>query len=142
MDETLDLYRYIAEDKGVRLEVVSSDDCELQADPVRLRQVLANLLDNAIKYSDAQGLVRLSWNISSDQVMLEIADEGMGISLEDQAHVFERLYRADKSRGVPGMGLGLSLVKAVVEAHNGTIGLVSNPGHGCRVRIEFPRKTP
>lgn len=138
-EQSLDLYRYHAEDKGIRLELIAATDSRMVADPVRLRQVLANLLDNAIKYTAEGGCVQLSWSLSADRILIEVADDGIGISAEDQPRVFERLYRADKSRNEPGMGLGLSLVKAVVDAHCGEIRLISQLGKGCRVQVDLPR---
>lgn len=138
-EQTVELYRYIAEDKGIRVEVIHRSDSRLVADPVRLRQVLGNLLDNAIKYTASGGHVQVRWGLNADRILLEVADDGIGISVADQQRVFERLYRADKSRNEPGMGLGLSLVKAVVEAHCGEIRLISQVGQGCRVQVELPR---
>lgn len=139
VEQTVELYRYIAEDKGIHLEIMPTSDSRMVADPVRLRQVLGNLLDNAIKYTENGGCVQIHWTLTADGIMFEVADNGIGISIEDQQRVFERLYRADKSRNEPGMGLGLSLVKAVVEAHCGEIRLISQVGQGCRVQVELPR---
>ncbi len=138
-EQSVELYRYLAEDKGIRIELASCSDSRLEADPVRLQQVLGNLLDNAIKYSDPDGRIRIRWHNTTERVVLEVADEGIGITSADQSQVFERLYRADKSRAEPGMGLGLSLVKAIVAAHGGQIRLRSQIGQGCQIQIDLPR---
>jgi len=139
VEETVELYSYLAEDKGVEIEIDSNRVVSLMADPVRLRQVLGNLLDNAIKYSEPGGKVSIRWSQLENQVVLEICDQGSGIAPEDQERVFDRLYRADESRTEPGMGLGLSLVKAVVQAHRGEIHLMSKPGHGSEFQVILPQ---
>ena len=84
-----------------------------------MRQAFANLLDNALKYTPEGGNVRLSCAVESGRVTVRVRDTGMGIPPDEQPRIWERLYRGDKSRSQRGLGLGLSLVKAIVEAHHG-----------------------
>ncbi|HEY3756520.1 MAG TPA: ATP-binding protein [Opitutaceae bacterium] len=105
----------------------------VRADPERLRQVLSNLLDNAIKYGKPDGTVKASARVLADgRVEVTVTDDGPGIPLEAQARVFERFYRADKarSREQGGTGLGLAIVKHVVQAHGGDVAVRSTPGQG------------
>ena len=135
--EIADLYEFTAEDKNISLLIEAPSDLILKADKTRLTQALANLLDNALKYSPKNTSVTLQARLLEDNIVLEIIDQGPGISEEDQDHLFTRLYRGDKSRHTPGIGLGLNLVKAIVEAHQGTITL-TNEFPGVRARITFP----
>ena len=102
------------------------------------RQVLANLLDNALKYTPDGGLVTVRLSSRNQQVLIAIEDTGIGIAEQDRPLVFDRLYRADSSRSESGMGLGLSLVKAVVEAHQGYIDVRSDPENGTTFMLSFP----
>jgi two-component system, OmpR family, sensor kinase len=114
----------------------------LDGDAVLLRRVLDNLLENAARYSDAGQVVRLEAR-GGEAVTLVVADQGIGISAEDLPRVFRPFYRADKSRSraTGGLGLGLALVKRIVEAHGGSIELESAPGQGTRARVRLPAAT-
>ncbi|OMH36241.1 cell wall metabolism sensor histidine kinase WalK [Motiliproteus sp. MSK22-1] len=136
--KTVELYRYVAEEKKIHLTLKTEAHCSLTADSMRMQQVLGNLLDNAIKYTPPGGLVSVCLKRRKDQIILEVQDNGIGIALADQPHVFKRLYRADQSRNEPGMGLGLCLVNAVVSAHQGSIYLNSIPGQESCFRVELP----
>ncbi len=114
---------------------------EVEADPLRIRQVLDNLLSNAVKYSPDGGHVVVRVRRLEDHASLTVSDEGIGIPAEDLPHVFDRLHRAGNVRDgdIPGTGLGLTLVKALVEAHDGTISVESaGPGRGTTFRVELP----
>jgi signal transduction histidine kinase len=100
-----------------------------------MRQVFANLLDNAIKYTLPGGQVSIAGRHSAGQVLLTFRDTGIGIPPEEQDKIWERLYRGDKSRSQRGLGLGLSLVKAFVEAHGGRVEVESNLGQGSEFRV-------
>jgi len=145
LDETAELYQCVAEEKQIRVARDYAADGRLvvRADRSRLRQVFANLLDNALKYTPAGGEVRIHAHAterpSSEGVLVEIADTGPGIPIEEQPRVWERLYRGDKSRSQRGLGLGLSLVKAIIEAHHGRITLESALGRGAVFRVELKR---
>ncbi len=140
--DSADVYEYVADAKGVRIEVGDHNGISLYADPIRLRQVLANLIDNAIKYSTAGGAVEVSCLAVGAGVMFRVKDNGPGISPEDMPRIWNRLYRGAESRNKPGLGLGLSLVKAIVEAHRGTVELFSTPGQGTEVRFVLPSEPP
>jgi len=111
-------------------------------DRARIRQVLANLVDNAVKYSPAGGRIAISARTIGDRAVLSVEDEGPGIPDEDLPRVWERLYRGDRSRSTRGLGLGLSLVKAIVEAHGGAVGVNSAVGAGSRFLIRLPLGSP
>jgi signal transduction histidine kinase len=107
-------------------------------DPARMRQVFANLLDNAIKYTPAAGRISISSRRADGNVEVNFGDTGPGIREADVPRIWERLYRTDKSRSEHGLGLGLSLVKAIVEAHQGRVQVTSKEGKGSEFRISLP----
>ena len=138
-DEALSLYADEADDKGIAMHVSIDPAIELHADRTRLRQILANLIENAIKYTDGGGRIDIEAAEAQDFVTTTIRDTGIGISTEDLPLVWDRLYRVEASRSARGLGLGLSLVKAVVEAHGGRVGVSSSPGKGSTFTVALPR---
>ncbi len=142
LHEVAELYEFVAEDAGISLRLAAADGLELEADENRLRQAIANLLDNAIKYTPAGGKVRLEAERRDTELLLRVVDTGIGIAAEDRPHIYERLFRGDRSRSSKGLGLGLSLVRAVVEAHQGSISETSTPGQGSCFEIRLPRRAP
>jgi signal transduction histidine kinase len=134
----VDLYRDVADAKGVALAATVSDDVVVTADRTRLEQVAANLIDNAVKYTPAGG--RVDVEVASDEhaALLRVRDTGPGISADELPRIFDRLFRGDVSRTERGLGLGLSLVKAFVEAHAGTIEVNSEPGRGAVFTVRLP----
>src|SRR5206468_10641050 len=120
-----------------------SPDVPVWADPDALRQVMDNLVDNAIKYTPNGGRITVRWGATADAVSFEVEDTGVGIPAADLQRVFERFYRVDKarSRAVGGTGLGLAIVKHLVQAMHGSIRVVSQPGQGTRFSIFLPRAT-
>ncbi|MEZ5319552.1 MAG: HAMP domain-containing sensor histidine kinase [Vicinamibacterales bacterium] len=136
--ETIDLYEDIAEDKGVALTSRVPAGAVVRADRQRLRQVLANLVDNALKHTDAGGRVEIGAETGPAETTITVADTGTGIAPGDLPRIWERLYRADQSRGSPGLGLGLSLVRAIAAAHGGRAEATSEPGRGATFRITLP----
>jgi signal transduction histidine kinase len=136
--DVADLYEDVAEDKGVRLEVDAPEGLAVAADRNRLRQVLANLVDNAVKYTPGGGAVTLRARAANGEVALEVEDNGPGVPAEDLPRIWDRLYRGDRSRSERGLGLGLSLVRAIVQAHNGRAEVTSSPGHGARFSVMLP----
>lgn len=139
--EALDDAALIARARDVSLENRVADGVIAHADPDRLRQVLANLIDNAIKYGHAGGSVSLSGRtVDAARVEITVADDGPGIPAEAKTRVFERFYRVDKarSREQGGTGLGLAIVKNVVQAHDGDVRVESTPGAGTEFFITLP----
>lgn len=133
------LYEFVAEEKRITIETDLSPSCLATVDATRMRQAFANLLDNALKYTTEGGTVRLSCACESGRVTVRVRDTGMGIPLNEQPRIWERLYRGDKSRSQRGLGLGLSLVKAIVEAHHGTVSVQSQPGEGSEFIVNIPQ---
>jgi two-component system phosphate regulon sensor histidine kinase PhoR len=141
VQESLDDAAPLAKARGVTLRNEVAPPTEAQADAVRLRQVLGNLIDNAIKYGRPEGTVVVSARpISSVMLEIAVADDGPGIPVEAQARIFERFFRVDRarSREQGGTGLGLAIVKNVVQAHGGDVGVVSNPGQGATFTFTLP----
>ena len=128
-----DFYRPLAEEKNQTISVASLPDIDLQANRHLLSQALANLLDNAIKYTPEGGDIELSLD---DGPVITVADSGPGIPIEDREHVLERFVRLDETRTTPGNGLGLSLVKAVAKLHGAALILGDNEP-GLRVSLDF-----
>lgn len=140
--EVSDLYEDTAEDAGVALATNVPDRLTVSADRDRLRQAIANLVDNAIKYTPRGGRVELSASDDGSAIAIRVTDTGPGISEQDLPRIFDRLYRGDQSRATRGLGLGLSLVRASVEAQGGTVTVSSKPGSGSTFTIRLPRRGP
>jgi heavy metal sensor kinase len=137
---TADQMRLLAEEKHISLSCDGTEPVQVEADPARLKQVVVNLLDNAIKYTPEGGSVIITVNSQDGRAVLEMEDTGLGISASDPPHIFERFYRADKarSRQMGGAGLGLSIVRSICTAHGGQVTVTSTEGSGSRFRIELP----
>jgi signal transduction histidine kinase len=140
--EVVDLYRYVIDAQQLRVSTTVPPTVWVSADPMRLRQVLANLLDNAIKYTPPGGQIILTACSEPDGVAVVVEDTGRGMTPDELGHIWERLYRGSTSRSQRGLGLGLSLVKAVVQAHQGTVAVSSTPGQGSRFTVWFPVPPP
>jgi heavy metal sensor kinase len=136
--EAVELYGDVAEEGGIALRAEPAEGLALDADRQRMRQVLSNLVDNALKYTPEGGQVVLRARPAEGRVAIEVADDGPGIAAEDLPRIWDRLYRGDRSRSARGLGLGLSLVRAIVEAHGGTASAGPTPGGGATFRIELP----
>jgi len=141
-DETLELYSIVAEERGILLRNEVPTYLTTEADRLRLRQCLGNLVDNALKYSEAGGEVVLSGSSDGAQVCLSVNDRGMGIEAAELDRIWDRLYRCEHSRAAPGLGLGLSMVRAIAEAHGGSIEVESTLGGGSCFTLRLPRKSP
>ena len=138
--EVAELYQYVAEEKGVKVATELPVPCEVSVDRTRMRQVFANLLDNAIKYTSEGGQVTISVQCESDHALSIFHDTGIGIPADEQDKIWTRLYRGDKSRSQRGLGLGLSLVKAVVQAHDGEVTVSSEVNKGSKFTVRLPRR--
>jgi heavy metal sensor kinase len=133
----------LAEDKNISITTDAPHEVTVEGDRSRLKQVIVNLLDNAIKYTQEGGKVRLSVFARDGHAMLEVEDNGIGIPAEAQAHIFERFFRVDKarSRELGGAGLGLSIVRSICAAHGGQVEVRSSNGHGSLFTVELPLAT-
>jgi two-component system OmpR family sensor kinase len=132
----------IAPKRKINMEVFDGPGTpEVLGDEPRLRQVLGNLMANALQHTPETAAVTVRVGTSHDQAVLEVCDEGPGMSVEDAHRVFERFYRADSSRARTsgGSGLGLSIVDSLVHAHGGTVTVATAPGSGCKFKVSLPR---
>jgi signal transduction histidine kinase len=134
----IDLYRDVADAKGVSLAAGVSEDVVVTADRTRLEQVAANLIDNAVKYTPSGGRVDVDVRRSGDASVLRVRDSGPGIPADELSRIFDRLFRGDTSRTERGLGLGLSLVKAIVQAHGGDVTVSSELGQGSTFSVSLP----
>ena len=128
--------------KEVRIEIVSEDDLEIWADRMHLANIVCNLLENAVKYSLEAVTIKIDYQQRMDGLLqITVADNGIGITKADQRYVFDKFYRSEsaKDKAIPGIGLGLSYVKLLVEAHGGTITFESIEGEGTTFTILIPQ---
>ncbi|MGW3106838.1 ATP-binding protein [Streptomyces sp. NPDC001100] len=139
-DQVAAAYRVTADTAGVVLLTKADRTLWLDADPVRMRQVLGNLVSNALRHTPADGTVTLTAWREDDRAVLTVTDTGTGIAPEDLPHVFERFWRADQSRSrrTGGSGLGLSIVRDLAAAHDGTVEATSEPGTGSVFTLRLP----
>jgi heavy metal sensor kinase len=144
VEETRETAELLAEQAGVEIEVVTPPEpLILEADGQRIRQLVLNLLTNAVKYTPPGGRVGVHLGQDDGGVTLTVADTGIGIAPGDLPHIFDRFWRADAARtrtgGRPGAGLGLAICKWIAEAHGGRIDVTSRPGRGTNFAVTFPR---
>jgi len=142
LDDVVEVYQDVAEEKQLTIRKEYPEPCFAEVDASRVRQAFANLLDNSIKYTPEGGSVTIRAGRDGEWVKVEFADTGIGISPEDLPRIWERLYRGDKSRSQRGLGLGLSLVKAIIEAHGGQVSVLTKPGEGSTFTVRLPRRQP
>jgi signal transduction histidine kinase len=138
VSETVELYEDSAEENSVTIAASVPRGLVVRGDRDRLRQALGNLVDNAIKYTPRGGRVNVSAVREGDQVAIRVRDTGVGIAARDLPRIWDRLYRGDQSRATRGLGLGLSLVRASVEAQRGSVAVESAPGNGSTFTLRLP----
>ncbi len=138
VEDVLDLYRDVAEAKEIALSTAAPDALWWSVDRTRMRQVLANLLDNAIKYTPPGGRVHFAAAGADRAVTVTVKDTGIGMAPDELPHIWDRLYRGDRSRSQRGLGLGLSLVRAIVRAHGGDVQVKSAIGLGSAFTVSLP----
>jgi signal transduction histidine kinase len=138
VDDMAELYRYIAEEKEIEVSTDLPKELSVSADVTRIRQALANLLENAIKYSPSHGEITVRLSSDGTDATVLVKDRGTGIAEEEIERVWERHYRGKNAKGSPGLGLGLSFVKAVVEAHGGTVRVTSTQKEGSEFSFTLP----
>ena len=141
-EETLRLLRPAAEKRNQRLEGHVAPGVRVLGDRIKLNQILYNLTENAMKYTQDGGLIRVTLEEEKGEAVWRVKDNGVGIPGEDLSHIFERFYRVDKarSRDTGGTGLGLSIVKQLVKLEGGTIAVESEPGKGSEFTVRFPEE--
>ena len=137
---TLDHMSLLADEKGIEVRCEATGPVWVTGDAMRLKQVIVNLIDNAIKYTAKGGLILVCLKARNEQAVMAIADNGIGISSESLPHVFERFYRTDKarSRESGGTGLGLAIVRAICTAHSGIVSVESAENKGSTFQVELP----
>jgi PAS domain S-box-containing protein len=137
---SLDIYENQVRKKNIKLLVdIASDLKPLRANPIRIRQMLDNLIGNAIKYTPTDGRVHISMSMQVDQIIIKVEDTGLGIPPEEQGRVFEKFYRATNAvKGAEGSGLGLAIVKSIVESHQGRVWVESVVGKGSTFIVLLP----
>ncbi|MFJ8473541.1 ATP-binding protein [Kitasatospora sp. NPDC094011] len=141
LDQVAEAHRARAEAAGVRLSVLPEDgEAELTADPVRLRQAVGNLVDNAVRHTPSGGSVTVGARPAGDDLVIEVTDTGTGIGPDELPHLFDRFWRAEKSRSrqTGGSGLGLAIVRQLAHAHGGTVAATSEPGGGAVFVLRLP----
>jgi heavy metal sensor kinase len=134
-----ELFQPIAENNSVTMTMELPDRCVVHGEPRKLQRMVANLLDNALKYTPIGGSVTVSVNADDGQIAISVSDTGVGISEEDLPHIFKRFYTCNKGQPKHGTGLGLSLVKAIARSHGGHVNATSRPGKGSTFTVTLPR---
>ena len=137
-EDACEIFEPIAEDKKIKLSFNAKENCTYYGNKQSLQRMLANLIDNAIKYSKSNSKVNIKLENIERNIIIKVADQGDGIAKDNQTRVFERFFRCDSSRGNSGNGLGLSYALAVVRSHGGDINLDSTPGSGSTFTISLP----
>lgn len=140
VQDAVELFQPVSEDKAVALTASIPAECPVFGDLQRLQRAVANLIDNAIKYTPSGGRVAVRLVDEGDHVKLSVEDDGMGMSAAESSRIFERFYRCERSRSERGNGLGLSLALAFFRAHGGSITVVSQFGEGSRFTATLPRR--
>jgi two-component system heavy metal sensor histidine kinase CusS len=138
LEKIASFYQALAEDRHVTISC--SGDADVFADAILFNRAISNLVDNALRFTADAGEIRISIDASNGGSEVSVRDSGSGISPEHLPHVFDRFYRGDKSRSSAGTGLGLSLVKSIVDLHHGSVSIESTPDRGTTVTLIFPRK--
>lgn len=142
LEEVRAQFQERADAKEIKMDIVLPDTLpKVQAEEERLREVLANLLDNALKFTPARGRVTVSADIGDKVVKVSVKDTGVGIPKEHLPHIFERFFKVDRSRQDGGSGLGLAIVKHIVQAHGGEVEVESREGEGAAFTFTVPRAT-
>lgn len=142
LEEVVEFYSALAEDEGVRLSCRGS--AAMMGDAVLFRRAVGNLISNALKYTPRGGEVVVSaFRAEQECVQVEVSDNGYGIPAEDLPKIFDRFFRVPGLRQMDpqGSGLGLSIVKAIMDLHGGRVDITSRPGSGTSARLSFPAAT-
>jgi two-component system sensor histidine kinase BaeS len=140
LTQVIDAHREAAERGGVAIGLEPHGDPELDVDPPRLRQLVGNLVSNAVRHTPPGGSVTVRSSVTAGHFVVDVVDTGVGISADDLPKVFDRFWRADgsRSRATGGSGLGLAIVRKLTEAHQGEVSVVSEPGWGTTFTVRLP----
>jgi signal transduction histidine kinase len=139
VQDVAELYSPVAQDKGIALTTqVPEVPLIVCGDRSCLQRALANLLDNAIKFTRQKGQVEVSAQIEKQHLVVTVTDNGPGIPAVDLPRIYERFFRGDQSRSTPGSGLGLSLVQSIIHAHGGEISIINVANQGTRAKLSIP----
>ena len=138
VETVAEMYRFVGEEKGVEVSWKLAKEIFMKVDPQRMSQAVANIMDNAVKFTPEGRRVRLSLEKKRHQVVIRVEDEGPGIPEADLSRIWDRLFRGDRSRSQKGLGLGLSLVKGIVVAHHGTVSVKRSPQGGACFEVSLP----
>ena len=138
VQDASELFEPVAEDKHIRLTVSIINDCHTRGNTPQLQRMLANLLDNAVKYTSDGGRIDTRMSLRDDLIAIAVSDNGIGISASSQARIFDRSFRCDESRSLTGFGLGLSLARAIARSHGGDITVTSVPDEGSTFTVTLP----
>ena len=136
------MFSGVAEERGITLIIYADQPAETYANPVDLRRLLSNLLDNAIRFTPSGGAIEVRTGAAGETATLTVSDTGAGIAARDLDHVFDRFFKADPARthgsGIRSGGLGLSICRSIAESCGGTIGIASRVGEGTTVTVRLP----
>lgn len=138
VEKIISFYQTLAEDRHI--EISCTGEAEIFADPILFNRALGNLIENALRFTPANGCIRITIRDGEERLEISVADNGSGIAPEHLPRVFDRFYRADPSRSSGGTGLGLSLVKSIADLHGGSAQIESELGRGTIVALIFPKK--
>ena len=136
--DACELFEPVADEKEIELSCQLDAGCRIHGNVQNLQRMLANLLDNALKYTPPKGRIDINLGCDEQGIKVAVADTGIGIPAPDQARIFERFFRCDQSRSQTGCGMGLSFSQAVARAHGGDISVASEPGNGTTFTITIP----
>jgi len=137
--DAIELFLPMAEDKNITVKIQAPSGVKLHTDRRKLQRILGNLLDNAIKFTPPGGVIAISVTNEAKKITIEVKDTGIGISEKDATQIFDKFFRADRSRSEPGSGLGLSLALAFASSLGGSLTVTSSLGHGSTFTVIIPR---
>jgi two-component system heavy metal sensor histidine kinase CusS len=140
VEKIVSYYETLAEEKGVTLSC--HGDAQVSADPMLFNRALTNLIENALKFTPPGGKIEIAVLGEGKATEIRVSDTGIGIPAEHLPHVFDRFYRVDPSRPSGGSGLGLALVKSILDLHGGSVAIESEANRGTTVAVLFPMETP
>jgi len=139
LENVHDLFRPVADDKGIEFQLMlPGDEIVRTGDERHLQRMMANLVDNALKFTPPGGLVSLALDKQPEFIRIVVTDNGPGIPTQEQKLIFRRFYRGEQSRSTPGSGLGLTLAQAIARSHGGDIKLLPTPGSGSQFVVSLP----